>query len=70
MKIVLKNGKISLQSFGLLSFTIIFYGRNRLLHLAKIQDQDIFLLCEEFYPRSAVLHLVKDTIDHTPGRYT
>jgi len=41
MKIVPKN-KFGLQSLGLWSFNIVLYGRNRFLHLAKIEDQDIF----------------------------
>jgi len=44
-------GKVCLQSLVLWSFTIIFYGRNRFLHSARIEDKiyDIY--------RSQICHL-------------
>ena len=57
IEIIQKDGKICLQSFGLLSIHV----RNKILHSAKIEDKDTFHSCEEFYelvsnPHSTVLH--------------
>jgi len=39
--IIPQNGKFCLQSFGLWSFTNVFYRRNRFLHSSKIKTWDI-----------------------------
>jgi hypothetical protein len=49
------QSKVLHQSVDLWTFTVIFYGRNRVLHSVKIKDPDIIHLCDKFnllYPLS------------------
>lgn len=60
------------QSVDLWNFTVIFYGRNRVLHSVKIKDPYIIHLCDKFnllYPLSLVFHLKNDEFLHNTGRY-
>ena len=66
------QSKVLHQSVDLWNFTVIFYGRNRVLHSVKIKDPDIIHLCDKFnllYPLSLVFHLKNEEFLHNTGRY-
>lgn len=58
--------KVLPSSLSLWGFAIIFYRWNRFLHLAKIEDWDIFLLYEKlhFSLWFSAFHSGEDKISH------